>query len=383
MVFSSLFGKGSGYKEEYERFKKSLKRNPSDPGLKAQFIKFCLLNRFTKHEAMEEHVAEALRLFAAIESSEFFDLQCHYLVGKYHQEIQDHRKAYQTYLNAIKRFNRQSVKSPELKADNAELAYSISLNLLALQSDPIDPELEICFKLIRKSLPLHLKRVELENEMSKPAPDPARVKKLSEEVKALKAEDEKAALALAEAKQQALAIAEAKKAEEPQMEHKETPAVVKEVETVKGNHDKAVPATQQKEEPVPSNGKETHPAPAKKATASAAGGQGLFSKLFAELSPDAMGLSGPVKMGAQGGKAGKGDKQQDALTISPLYDYTEKGSTFMAYHGDQWEGPYTAMELRKMDFFQPSTWVCRVGNQQVLQAYEVPEIAPLFHHQLQ
>jgi hypothetical protein len=380
-VFSSLFGKGSGYKEEYERFKKSLKRNSSDPGLKAQFIKFCLLNRFTKHEAMEEHVAEAMRLFAAIESAEFFDLQCHYLVGKYHQEVQDHRKAYQIYLNAIKRFNRQSVRNPELKAENAELAYSITLNLLALQSDPIDPELEICFKLIRKSLPLHLKRVELENEMSKPAPDPARVKKLAEEVKALKAEEEKSALALAEAKQQALAIAEAKKVEGLVTEQKETPAVAKDVEVVKGSHESVVPKAEPKEASAPSNGKETHSTPTKRASAATNDGQGLFSKLFAELSPDAMGLAGPVKMGAQGGKA-KGDKQ-DALTISPLYDYTEKGSTFMAYHGDQWEGPYTAMELRKMDFFQPSTWVCRVGNQQVLQAYEVPEIAPLFHHQLQ
>jgi len=381
MVFSSLFGKGSGYKEEYESFKKSLKRSPSDPGLKAQFIKFCLLNRFTKHEAMEEHVAEALRLFSAIESSEFFDLQCHYLMGKYHQEIQDHRKAYQVYLNALKRFNRQSVRSPELKAENAELAYSISLNLLALQSDPIDPELEICFKLIRKSLPLHLKRVELENEMSKPAPDPARVKKLSEEVKALKAEDERAALALAEAKQQALALSESKKAEDPVAEQKTVP-VAKAESNASGNAGTTVTDAKEKEA-VPSNGrgKETHPVPVKSAPATAAG-QGLFSKLFAELSPDAMGLSGSAKTGAQGGKTGKGDKQ-DALTISPLYDYTEKGSTFMAYHGDQWEGPYTAMELRKMDFFQPSTWVCRVGNQQVLQAYEVPEIAPLFHHQLQ
>jgi hypothetical protein len=172
----SLFGKSDDYLSEYENLKKSLKRNPNDHLLKIRFINFCLTNRFTKHEAMEEHVAEALKLFESVEQAEPFDLQCHYLVGKYFQGNQDHHRAYRAYLNAIKRFNRHSVKNPELKGDNADLAYSVALNLIALQSDPIDPELEICFKLIRKSLPLHLKRFQLEHEMGKPAPDKERIK---------------------------------------------------------------------------------------------------------------------------------------------------------------------------------------------------------------
>ena len=105
-----------------------------------------------------------------------FDLQCHYLVGKYYQEAKDNRKAYQVYLNAIKRFNQYVVKNPDLKSENVELAYSVALNLMTLQSSPFDPELEKCFKNIRKSYPLHVKRIEFENEMAKPAPDKVRIR---------------------------------------------------------------------------------------------------------------------------------------------------------------------------------------------------------------
>lgn len=188
---SSLFGKDSGYLAEYKRFEKAMERNPEDQGLKTQFIKFCLLNRFTKHEIIVDHIVEALRLFEAVENAEVFDLQCHYLVGKYYQEDKDFRKAYQIYLNAIKRFNQQVAKKPDLKFENSELAYSIALNLMTLQSNPIDPEVEKCFKNIRKSYPLHVKRIELENEMAKPAPDQVRLHQLTEEVRKLKSEDEK------------------------------------------------------------------------------------------------------------------------------------------------------------------------------------------------
>src|SRR5258708_6575378 len=190
-LISSLFGKNSNYSSEYNRFKKAMERNPRDHGLKAQFIKFCLLNRFTKEETQADHISEALGLFETMDHTNAFDLQCHYLVGKYYQEERDFRKAYQVYLNAIKHFNQYVEKNPELKSDNAKLVYSISLNLMTLKLPPADPELEKCFKNIRKSYPLHIKRIEFENEMGKPAPDKARIKQLAEEIRKLKAEEEK------------------------------------------------------------------------------------------------------------------------------------------------------------------------------------------------
>ncbi|HTC20450.1 MAG TPA: hypothetical protein VK859_06370 [bacterium] len=205
----SLFGKKSSYTSEYKRFEKAMEANPHDHGLKAQFIKFCLLNRFTKHEVIEEHITEALRLFEAIENGESFDLQCHYLVGKYYQEAKDNRKAYQVYLNAIKRFNQYVVKNPDLKSENVELAYSVALNLMTLQSSPFDPELEKCFKNIRKSYPLHVKRIEFENEMAKPAPDKVRIHQLTEEIRALKAEEEKETLAAAKEREATAAVKDA------------------------------------------------------------------------------------------------------------------------------------------------------------------------------
>ena len=191
MVFSSLFGKSSDYMTGYKRFKKALERNPGDQGLKFQFIKFCLMNRFTQNESLESHITEALNLFGTLGQSDLFDIQAYYLVGKYHQEARDNRKAYQVYLNAIRKFNDYVVKNPDHKSDNAEMAYSIALNLMALQLVPSDPELERCFKLIHKSYPLHVKRFEFENEMAKPAPDKLKAKQLVEEIKKLKAEAEK------------------------------------------------------------------------------------------------------------------------------------------------------------------------------------------------
>jgi hypothetical protein len=191
MKLSDLFGKDSDVSATYKRFKKAMERNHGDYGLKAQFIKFCLLNRFTNNKSIENYIAEALALFETIENDHGFDIQCHYLVGKYYQEDKNYRKAYQIYLTAIRRFNQYVAKHPNLKNENSELAYSISLNLMILQSNPIDPEVEKCFKIIHKSYALHVKRFEFENEMAKPAPDKARIKQLKEEVRLLKAEEEK------------------------------------------------------------------------------------------------------------------------------------------------------------------------------------------------
>jgi len=194
MKLSELFGKDSDVSATYKRFKKAMERNSGDYGLKAQFIKFCLLNRFTNTKTIENYIAEALALFETIENSHGFDIQCHYLVGKYYQEDKNYRKAYYIYLTAIKRFNQYVEKHPNLKSENSELAYSIALNLMILQSNPVDPEVEKCFKIIHKSFPLHVKRFEFENEMAKPAPNKDRIKQLKEEIRQLKIDEEKEVL---------------------------------------------------------------------------------------------------------------------------------------------------------------------------------------------
>jgi hypothetical protein len=338
----SFFGKDSNYTAEYDRFKKAMRKNPADHGLKAQFIKLCLLNRFTKQENTEAHIAEALQLFETIQNVEPFDLQCHYLVGKYHQESQNFKKAYQIYLSAIKRFNKMAVQSPNLKGENAELAYSVALNLMTLQWNPVDPEVEICFKIIKKSFPLHLKRIEFENEMAKPAPDQKRVKQLAEDLRKLREEDEKEAQAFQVAKE--AAAAKAQKTEEASPTGKTT-------EKAKTS---SLPEIKAKEP------------------------KGIFSKLFDELSPDAMGLT-PTADGSKGTGAketGKKGEKAESLKFTPP-EASAQNATFMAYHGDQWEGPFTLAQFKEKGFLKPVTWVCRAGTQQVMQAYEVPDLQTL------
>ena len=318
---SSLFGKNSSYSTEYKKFEKAMELNPGDHGLKTKFIKFCLLNRFTKHEVMEEHISEALGLFETVENAEGFDLECHYLVGKYYQEKKDYRKAYQIYLNSIKRFNQYVVKNPDLKSENVELAYSIALNLMILQSNPIDPEVEKCFKNIRKSYPLHVKRIELENEMAKPAPDPVRIHQLTEEVRRLKAEEEKETLA--------------------EKKEKESAA------TTKGT-----PATN------------TPAKPAEK--------EDIFTRLFRVPSP----FSKEWVNQAPKISVSKEEKN-DFFKLSPVSEFADQGSSFMVFRNNDWEGPYNLSQLRSMGPLDPNTWVCRVGSQLVTQAYETPDLHPL------
>ncbi len=329
---SSLIGKDSDYAAEYKRYKKGMERNPGDYGLKAQFIKFCLLNRFTKQQMSQDHMAEALKLFEDIAETETFDLQCHYLVGKYYQEERDTKRAYRVYLHAIKRFNQLVMKSPDLKSENAELAYSVALNLMTLQTNPIAPEVETCFKIIRKSFPLHLKRIEFENEMAKPAPDKARVKQLSEEIRKLRAEEEKEIPASSPAK---------KTTQEAPVEKSAAPP-----------------------EPKPKEGK------------------GIFSKLFSELSPDSLGLSESGEPGSPKAQAKpEGGDRVDSFKLHLPTEAANNGSAFLVFHDDKWEGPFTISQLRTMGFLRHATWVCRDGSQQVLQAYEVPDLQPLFQFQ--
>ncbi|HJT23947.1 MAG TPA: hypothetical protein VJ873_05185 [bacterium] len=324
---SSLVGKKSDYAVEYKRYKKGMERNPSDIGLKTQFIKFCLLNRFTQQDVGNEHIAEALRLFESVQNSDSLDLQCHYLAGKYYQEDKDSRKAYQVYLNAIRRFNQVVGENPDLKSENAELAYSVALNLMNLQWNPVAPEVEVCFKIIRKSFPLHLKRIEFEQEMAKPAPDKARIKQLAEEIRKLKAEEDK------------------------------------------------------EQEAAAAKGKEAHPAAAEKAAQSSPAKskepKGIFSKLFSELAPSSLGLS--LEAGPQVKQ--EGGEGRESFSLSLPAEQAQHGSAFMVFHDDHWEGPYTVSQLKTMGFLRHSTWVCRDGSQQVMQAYEVSDLQPLFQFQ--
>ncbi len=325
-LISSLFGSKSTYPAEYKKFKKAMAENPRDHGLKAQFIKFCLLNRFTKHETMENHIKESLGLFETIEHGEDFDLQCHYLVGKYYQEVKDSRKAYQIYQNAIKHFNQFVGKNPDLKSENVELAYSIALNLMGLQLNAADPDLEICFKLIRKSYPLHVKRIEYENEMAKPVPDKARVKKLIEEIRQLKTEEEKEALA-----------------------------------AEKGKEASAVGAA-----PPPTT---TAPKPVEK--------DDIFSKLFRvpTLLPEDL---NQLKSGGQGQANATEEKdKKDIFKLAPPTEAATNNISYMVFQNNDWEGPFTLAQLRSKGTMDPATWVCRVGSQLVSQAYEVPDLHSL------
>ena len=315
---STLFGKQSDSLVEYKRFKRAMDQNSHDQVLKIQFIKFCLLNRFIKHEIKENHVAEALGMFETLQDSDTFDLQCHYLVGKYYQEDKDNRKAYQVYLNAIRRFNEYVGENPDLKSDNVELAYSIALNLMTLQANPVDPELEKCFKIIRKSFPMHLKRIEYENEMAKPAPDKARIQQLAEEIRKLKAQEEK-------------------------------------------------------EIPGSASVKDGSPASSKTGEK-----EDIFTRLFRVPVPVGKELDELTKDDNRMRKLMSEKNDQDEfLKISPVTEFSDPKSSFMVFRNDKWEGPFNLSQLRAMGNLDPGSWVCRVGSQLVNQAYEVPDLHSL------
>lgn len=388
--FSALFGKSDNYLSEYKRFKKAIQKNPMDQGLKAQFIKFCLLNRFTKHEAVEDHVAEALKMFEGIENSDNFDLQSQYLVGKYYQEERDVRRAYRVYLNAIKRFNQKVGANPELKGDNVELAYSISLNLMTLQLNPVDPELERCFKIIRKSYPLHLKRIELENEMSKPAPDKERLKALSAEVRRLKEEEDKStaepAAKSAPGETKVLPVISSSVAT-PVATVVETPKAVTPVASTETSKT-VTPAAELKTAPVESKAASVEPKSVATPAATHAAdnrpreAKGFFSKLFQEMAPSSMGLSGLAPSNVASKPFGSGDKgsSSDGFTMHSQFEAGDRA--FMIFHNNQWEGPFTPSQLKAKNILLPGTWVCRVGSQQVIQAYETPDLNGLFEQKV-
>ena len=96
------------------------------------------------------------------------------MVGRYYQEM-GNLKAQTIYLAGIQHFNRYVKKNPAIKSDFVETTYAIALNFVSLQYGQVQPDLEKFFKIIRKSYPLHNKRVELEYELRKHSPDPDRV----------------------------------------------------------------------------------------------------------------------------------------------------------------------------------------------------------------
>ncbi len=341
--FSALFGKGDRYLDDYKRFKKSLEHNPQDHGLKAQFINFCLLNRFTRHESTQQHITEALALFDTIDPQQSFDLQCHYLVGKYFQEERNFRKAYQVYLGAIKLFNRYIGLNPNLKSDNAELAYSMAINVITLQSHPIDQEIASCFKILRKSYPLHLKRIELDNELAKPAPDKSRIQQLKEQIQHLK-DDEELIASVTTAKKRERAVTPLPREEEKK---KKEPEV-----------------NQKSDSPISTDGRKNKQEDQTKSV-----------------------QSQPLSTASPNGKKKKDDgnpeitaeesENLDFLKLSPYLQPSKQASAFMVYQGDQWEGPYTSSLLKEKGILKHDTWVCREGSQHVTQAYEVPDLAQL------
>jgi tetratricopeptide (TPR) repeat protein len=416
---SSLFGKENTYAAEYKRFKASIARNPRDSALKAQFINFCLLNRFMKHEIKEEHITEALQLFETIDQRDAFDLQCQYLVGKYYQEEKDTRKAYRIYLEAIKNFNRHVTKNPSLKSENSELAYSIALNVMTLQSNPVDPELKQCFTILRKSYPLHLKSIELENEMAKPAPDPARIKELKDEIRRLK-EDEEVDPSESKPKEQAaqissptaappqpakkasanepLPIAKKEPAAEPAREEKKAPLAKPTQEAIKTPPAEPIQAAKEPSvrEPLPvitklprsESAAASIEAPVSEPIPAAKKSPGSEPTQVAKETPAAKKKEEQVvaktsftakKKDTQTIELSPGDGENlDFLKFSPTLDKTSQESFFMVYTNNSWEGPYTPLQLSSKGFLKPGTWVCRAGSQHVTQAYEVPDLLLLF-----
>jgi tetratricopeptide (TPR) repeat protein len=177
--------KGARYSSEYKKFQKALARNPQDHSLRAQVAKFCLYSHYTHEDIPEEHLTQALDHYREVVRADHFDPALYYLVGRYYQDKND-LMAQTAYLDGIRHFNRFIEQNPGLKSDHAEIAYAIALNYVTLQFGQIHPDLERFFKTIRKSYPLHNKRVELENELRKPDPDPQRIREIAKELNDLK-----------------------------------------------------------------------------------------------------------------------------------------------------------------------------------------------------
>jgi hypothetical protein len=135
---------------EFRHFKDAVRRNPADHGLRVRFAKYCLRHYFNHQAAAQTHLVEAVNQFENIVHDDVFDLEIYYLMGKYYHG-QDNAKARDVYLQGVRKFNDYIVRNPGLKHEYVELAFGIAMNLLALESNHVGPELEQFFKTVRKT----------------------------------------------------------------------------------------------------------------------------------------------------------------------------------------------------------------------------------------
>ena len=138
---------------ELKKYKDALRRNPQDTVLRARYAKYCL-NTYFQDSSSKVHVVEAVNQFENIVYSEVLDLEVFYLMGKFYQG-NDNKKAIEIYQKGIKRYNDFVTKSVEFRHEHVETAFSIALNLLALESNHADPELEKFFKIVRRTYLKH------------------------------------------------------------------------------------------------------------------------------------------------------------------------------------------------------------------------------------
>ncbi|HUO58149.1 MAG TPA: hypothetical protein VMV05_08225 [bacterium] len=149
---------------EFLKFKDAVKRNPHDHYLRARFAKYCL-KAHLQGDPSKTHIIEAVNQFENVIHSDVLDLEVFYLMGKYYQG-QDDSKARDIYRKGIKRYNDFVSKSLEFRHDYVETAFTIALNLLALENNKADADLEKFFKNVRRT---YLKQF-LENKVEfKPA----------------------------------------------------------------------------------------------------------------------------------------------------------------------------------------------------------------------
>lgn len=184
-LFPPKSKKTAQYSRDHQKYKQAVQKNPRDPALKAQFIKFCVGNHFLLKDAPKVHLTEALSLYKDWTKEDFFDPQVHYMVGRYYQD-KDQLKSQNAYLSGIRHFNRQVERNPGSKSEHADLVYALALNFLTMQFGQIHPDLDKFFRTMRKNYPLLNKRVELENELQKPSPNQARIKQLTQELRELR-----------------------------------------------------------------------------------------------------------------------------------------------------------------------------------------------------
>lgn len=183
--------KDAQYSKEYKKYQNALKRNSHDHGLRAQYVKFCLASYFALEGIPPTHLKEALDHYEEVTRADHFDPQVYYLVGRYYQD-KENFKAQTVYLAGVQHFNRYVEKNPGVKSDFVDVVYAIALNFVTMQFGQIHPDLDKFFKIIRKSYPLHNKRIELENELRKPSPNQARIKEVTQELRELKVATEAA-----------------------------------------------------------------------------------------------------------------------------------------------------------------------------------------------